>query len=161
MTTQFRKNTLGLSGEFFVAAELLRREVLAAVTYGNAKKADVVAFSASRKIAVAIEVKSTASYKRIKWVVGNKNPEPSEDIWVFVHIPEQEHESPRFFILTASEIHTILAPGEEEYRRKFLAKNGKEPTGKGVYSVRLDQVEKDYEDRWEKVLKCLEPQVDE
>lgn len=39
MTAQSRKHTLGLSGEFLVAGELLRRGLHASVTYGNAKKA--------------------------------------------------------------------------------------------------------------------------
>jgi hypothetical protein len=44
-SNQKRKYMLGLSGEFLVAGELLRREISAAVTYGNAKKADVIAVS--------------------------------------------------------------------------------------------------------------------
>ena len=45
MKSQQRKYNLSLAGDFFVAAELQRRGVMASVTYGNAKKADVVAFS--------------------------------------------------------------------------------------------------------------------
>jgi len=43
--TQARKHAIGMAGEFFVTAELLRRGLLASVSYGNAKKADVVALS--------------------------------------------------------------------------------------------------------------------
>ena len=43
MSKQSTKHKLGLSGEFLVAGELLRRGITAAVTYGNAKKADVIA----------------------------------------------------------------------------------------------------------------------
>ena len=40
MSDQARKHVLGLAGEFLVAGEILRRGITA-VTYGNAKKADV------------------------------------------------------------------------------------------------------------------------
>ena len=138
MTKQQRKYNLSLAGEFFVAAELLHRNVMASVTYGNAKKADVVAFSPETSNAQVIEVKSTSAEK---WVVGNKNPEPTEALWVLVNIPEDPGEERRYFILTAREIHSILKPGEVEYRRKYIERHGHEPTGRGVYSVRLDQVD--------------------
>jgi hypothetical protein len=65
MSTQLQKYHLSLAGEFFVAAELQRRGISAAVTYGYAKSADVVAFSMSGEKAVVIEVKSTS---QLKWV---------------------------------------------------------------------------------------------
>jgi Holliday junction resolvase len=65
MSNQSRKHTIGLAGEFLVAGELLRRGIMAAVTYGNAKQADVVAIHESR--ATSLEVKSTSESK---WVLG-------------------------------------------------------------------------------------------
>ena len=64
-STQSEKHRLGLTGEYLVAGELLRRGIDAAITYGNAKKADVVAFSEERLL--RIEVKTTS---QIKWVLG-------------------------------------------------------------------------------------------
>jgi predicted AAA+ superfamily ATPase len=81
-SNQKRKYMLGLSGEFLVAGELLRREISAAVTYGNAKKADVIAVNG--KIALPIEVKTTQEQK---WVVGGKMPESNDSIWVLVYLP--------------------------------------------------------------------------
>ena len=43
--TQDKKYKIGVSGEFLVAGELLRRDLQAAVTYGNAKRADVFVFN--------------------------------------------------------------------------------------------------------------------
>lgn len=137
ISKQQRKYNLSLAGEFFVAAELQRRGVIASVTYGNAKKAEVVAFSSNISNTLVIEVKSAAAEK---WVVGNKNPEPSEDLWVLVHIPEDQVQPTRYFILTSRDILDLLEPEELENRRKFYARNGHESTGVGVYSVRLNQV---------------------
>lgn len=136
-----------------MAAELQRRGVIASVTYGNAKEAEVVAFSSKISNALMIQVKTTAAKK---WVVGNKNPEPTEDLWVLVHIPEDQHQPTRYFILTAREIHTLLEPEELENRRKFYARNGHESTGVGVYSVRINQVNgqqiESFEDKWDTIL---------
>ncbi|MGD9583508.1 MAG: hypothetical protein AB7V26_07540 [Lysobacterales bacterium] len=85
MSKQARKHTTGLAGEFLVAGELLRRGIMAAVTYGNAKKADVIAVNGAK--AASIEVKSTS---QTKWVLGGQLPAESSNIWVLVHLPEDE-----------------------------------------------------------------------
>lgn len=123
VTTHEAKYHLSMAGEFFVAAELQRRGVSAAVTYGNAKQADVVAFSATGDNAVAIEVKCTS---QPKWVVGNLLPTRSEKPWVFVYLPVDETEAPSYYVLLQSELHDILAPIVEEHALRFKEKNGKE-----------------------------------
>ena len=147
MSRQARKHSIGLAGEFFVAAELLRRGVMASVTYGNAKRADVIAVSPSTSAAAVLEVKSTSQKK---WVIGNHVPEPTDNLWVLVHLPADES-SPRYFVATAQELHAILAPQDIEYRRRFRERNGKEFSGIGVVSIRLKEVEL-YEGEWSKVL---------
>jgi hypothetical protein len=149
MTRQDRKYSLSLAGEFFVAAELQRRGVSAAVTYGNAKQADVVVLSASGASAAVLEVKSTSS--RHKWVVGNRIPEPSEQLWVFVHIPDGEGESPRYFILASRELHGILMPYHKEYQDQYRQRYGHESTATGVVSLRLTDAGP-FEHQWDKVL---------
>src|SRR4051794_790925 len=64
MTDQARKHNIGLAGEFLVAGECLRRGFTAAVTYGHAKKADVIVVAGNR--AATIEVKTTCE---AKWIV--------------------------------------------------------------------------------------------
>ena len=72
MTKQKIKYNLGMAGEFFVAAQLQRFGLSASVTYGNAKKADVITVSEKTGKAIIIEVKSTSQKK---WVIGNYVPE--------------------------------------------------------------------------------------
>ncbi|MSQ06666.1 MAG: hypothetical protein EXR54_00745 [Dehalococcoidia bacterium] len=148
MTNQERKLFLSLAGEFFVAAELQRRGASAAVTYGNAKQADVVVLSASRVSAVVLEVNSTTAKK---WVVGNRIPEPSDQLWVFVKIPEDKKESPRYFILTSRELHGILMPYHLKYQCKYRQKYGHESTATAVVSLPLKDASS-HEARWDKVL---------
>ena len=148
MNKQSRKQSLGLAGEFLVAGELQRRGIMASVTYGNAKRADVVALSPLLTSAVVVEVKSTSSPK---WVLGNSLPDKSEKLWVLVHLPELQTESPRYFIVYSHELNLVLAPIDEKYRSNFLKKHNKAFAGKGVYSFNLKQAEP-FEGKWEKIL---------
>jgi len=149
LSRQAEKYHLSLAGEFFVAAELQRRGIAAAVTYGNAKSADVVAFSLTGERAVVVEVKSTSTRQ---WVVGGAVPAPSSKPWVFVHIPQSPEEPPSFYVLTQAELHSILAPLDAEYDRKFLAKHG-EPYGTRAAVINLAQDHAaSYKDAWKTIV---------
>jgi hypothetical protein len=140
---QDRKYMLSLSGEFLVAGELLRRNLNAAVTYGNAKKADVVAVKG--RSARSIEVKTTQEQK---WVVGGKVPEPDDSIWILVYLPHDDQKPAEFFILTGSELHAILKPIEDAWLRKCQEKHGHPMPG--VYSVRRQEIE-NHKGAWQKI----------
>lgn len=114
MSKQSRKHTIGLAGEFLVAGELLRRGIMAAVTYGNAKKADVIAINGAT--AVSLEVKSTS---QSKWVLGGELPADNSNIWVLVHLPENEIESPEYFVLISAELRKLLLSQHEAYNIKY------------------------------------------
>src|SRR2546425_3190029 len=79
---------LNLAGEFAVASELNRRRVLASVTYGASKSADVFAMNPDMTRIVRVEVKTTDKHK---WPVGEKatqvTPHSSDVFWVLVQLP--------------------------------------------------------------------------
>lgn len=147
MASQAEKYSVGMAGEHFVVAELLRRGVSASVTMGNAKRADVIAVNIDSTKVVIVEVKSS---KKKEWLVGNSLPQPSSQPWVFVQIPA-DGSSPRYFILTARELHDVLSPGNTEYRRKFHAKHGVEFTGKGVFKIKIVEAQT-FENTWKTIL---------
>lgn len=132
VSEQKNKYHLSLAGEFLVAGELQRRHVSAAVTYGNAKAADVVAFSPSGDRAIVIEVKTTS---QAKWIVGGAVPPKSNQPWVFVNLPIDETQSPEFYIMPQSELNRILTPGDTAYRVQYKAKHGNEFVGKAVVGL--------------------------
>lgn len=148
MTSQSRKHTLGLAGEFLVAGELLRRGLHASVTYGNAKKADVVILSKSRRNAVVVEVKTTSENT---WVVGSTVPDKGDDLWVFVYVPELESEPPQYFVLTSSELHSIVSSEYEAYCERYHGRHGSEFVGSAVHTLARTQAEA-FKGKWEKVL---------
>lgn len=152
MSNQAQKYHLSLADEFYVAAELQRRGISAAVTYGNAKSADVVAFSTTGENVVVIEVKSTS---QTKWVVGGKVPCPTTKPWVFVHMPLEPTVPPSFFIVLQSGLHDILAPIGIEYRRKFKEKHGVEYGDRPRVENLTKQQAAPFKDAWSKIVDQL------
>lgn len=154
MTKQNDKYQLSIAGEFFVAAQLQRLGVSASVTYGNAKRADVVAVSKTAGRALAIEVKTS---DKSRWPVGRRVPEPSKQPWVFVHFPQSKHEPPEFFVLLQRELHAILGPTEESYMQRYREKHGKEygADTPGVAAAKRSELLK-FKDNWQCILRLLE-----
>jgi len=150
MSKQSYKHRTGLAGEFLVAGELLRRGIMAGVTYGNAKKADVIAVNDTK--AVSLEVKSTS---QTKWVIGSELPPDNPNIWVLVHLPESETASPEYFILTNAELRELLMPQHEKYHKKYFAKYGKQCTSKGVVSIKRELLNENHLGAWGKVSVAL------
>jgi hypothetical protein len=151
VTKQAQKYHLSLAGEFFVAGALQRRGISAAVTYGNAKAADVVAISLNRERAVVIEVKSTA---RDEWVVGSGVPKESSEPWVFVFIPKESDEGPSFYVLLQSELRKILMDNDDGYGGRYKAKHGVDFTNRGVVKLKRSLVE-DRKNAWQKIDELL------
>jgi len=137
---------MGLAGEFLVAGELLRRDIMAAVTYGNAKKADVVAIRGSR--ATSLEVKTTSG---TKWVLGGSIPEDSESLWVLVHLPPEELASPEYYILTSAELRRLILPQHDAYNERYKLKHGKDYSAAGVVSVQRALISAEHRGAWGKV----------
>ena len=150
MTKHARKYATGLAGEFLVAGELLRRGVMAAVTYGNAKKADVVAFRAGR--AVTLEVKSTSE---AKWILGDSLPDDAASLWVLVFLPADTALPPEYFVLTSGELRDTLLPHWEAYMSRYVSKHGREFAGKGVVSVQREWLGASHRGAWHKAINAL------
>jgi hypothetical protein len=152
MTRQQEKYFLSMAGEFFVAAQLNRLKIPATVSYGNAKKADIIAFNEGRNSFVSIEVKASS---KGKWVIGERVPEPSDKIWIFVHIPEIEDKSPEFYIMTQKEIHTVLKIKEIEYWNNYKNKHGKEYGDKKGVASMIKNLAVPYRDKWDIIKQAL------
>ena len=149
MSDQSRKHSIGLAGEFLVAGELLRRGVMAAVTYGNAKKADVVALNGAR--AVTIEVKSTSEPK---WVLGGTVPEAEGNFRALVYLPQDASLPPEYYILSSAELHELVMPGHLRYLESYRLRHGREFSGKGVVSVLCEHV-KEHQSAWAKIVAAV------
>ncbi len=75
----------GISGEYFVAAELSRRGYVASLTLGNTRGIDILASDVDAKKSVGIQVK-TNQRARKEWLLNKKveDEEASNLVFVFV-----------------------------------------------------------------------------
>ena len=152
MSKQKSRYHLSMAGEYLVAAQLQRLELMSSVTYGNAKSADVIAFNSTSDKATVIEVKTSS---KGKWPIGSRVPDPSNKLWVFVHLPESVIETPEFFILTQEDIHNELKPEQDLYFKNYKEKHGVEYGDKpGVAALKIKHAEK-YKDKWSTIVDSI------
>jgi hypothetical protein len=172
-SNQEEKELKGMAGEFLVAAELNRRGIHAAVTYGSAKRADVYAFAPTSDRTARIEVKSTPLGSR-KWVIGpkilDKDRWPDSVFWVLVLLPSPHpprHDTsdairgahaPRFFVFTARELGERITALHQQYANGFLHRHGKPFEGPGVIQLPTADAAT-FENRWDKLEEYLRTTV--
>ena len=124
-------NSTGLSGEYFVAGELLRRGFNVAITMGNAKAIDLIAEKNGKTF--PIQVKSIYKKKNVGWPI-LKSKIKRNHFYVFVNLNGDKLLHPEFFISTASEA-----------KRKI-----KEYSTRGILNMYLINNDK-FKNRWDKI----------
>lgn len=94
------RNNTGLSGEYFVAAELYRRGWSVGMTIGNAKAVDL--FAEKDSIRIAIQVKSIYKKKNVGWPI-MRDQIRNDCFYIFVNLNATTMTLPDYFICTADE----------------------------------------------------------
>ena len=98
--SEIPRNNTGLSGEYFVAAELYRRGWSVGMTIGNAKSVDLFAEKEKRRI--AIQVKSIYKRKNVGWPIMKDNVR-TDCFYIFVNLNADSMGAPDYFICTFRE----------------------------------------------------------
>jgi hypothetical protein len=93
-------NNTGLSGEYFVAAELYRRGWSVGMTIGNAKAVDL--FAEKEDCLVQVQVKSIYKKKNVGWPM-MKDKVKKDCIYVFVNLNADQMTMPDYYIATSEE----------------------------------------------------------
>jgi predicted AAA+ superfamily ATPase len=97
---EIQSNSTGLSGEYFVAAELLRRGYSVGITMGNAKAIDILAEKDGNQF--IIQVKAIFKKKNVGWPM--MTDKVIENIfYVFVNLNGDKMAEPDYFIATGKE----------------------------------------------------------
>jgi len=114
----------GVSGEYFVAAELSRRGYIASITLRNTRGIDVLCSNEDASKQVSIQVKTTKESNRV-WIVDKKAEDfySPNHFYVFVMLNSQDVK-PDFFIVPSK----VVAKFVKEDHQKWL--KGKSKTGK-------------------------------
>ena len=144
--SQLESTLVGVTGEYYVAAELSIRGYLASVTLRNSRGIDIIASNSDASRSISIQVK-TSKKGLPKWVLTKKAEDFCSDnhFYVFTRLNEIG-QRPVFYIVPSTVVAGYCAKTHKQYVR------GKKKDG----SPRKDssmRIFEDYEDvyreRWE------------
>lgn len=102
---EIQAGSTGLSGEYFVAAELLRRGFNVGITMGNVKSIDILAEKSGKQY--IIQVKAIFKNKNVGWLM-MKDKIVSNLFYVLVNLNEDRMAQPEYFIAKGSEISRLV-----------------------------------------------------
>ena len=134
----------GSAGEYFVAAELSRRGVVAALTMSGTDAFDILAVNKAGD-SYSIQVKTTQYEKKLRWLLSSKDEKPKADFYVFVNLNGTEKQ-PDYYIMRATEVAAAI----KEEHETWLAKPKRDGTAHKPINMRqiiIDQQDKS-KDRW-------------
>lgn len=112
----------GIAGEFYVAAELTKRGMIATITGKNTKDIDIIAANPNTGKTVLVQVKEKSlNNKSPEWVMGEvKTSQVNMDVWyIFVDLANYE-----CHIISARELAPIVKKRQDDYNNG-VNKNGK------------------------------------
>jgi hypothetical protein len=98
---EISRNNTGLSGEYFVAAELYRRGWSVGMTIGNAKAVDL--FAEKNDKIIPIQVKSIYEKKNVGWPL-MRDKIKNGCVYIFVNLNADTMMPPDYFICTSNEV---------------------------------------------------------
>lgn len=128
---EIQRSSTGLSGEYFVAAELLRRGYSVGITMGNAKAIDILAEKDGKQF--IIQVKAIFKKKNVGWPI--MVDKVNESIfYVFVNLNGDKMTEPDYFIATGIEAKQKV----------------KQYTTRGIIDLTTLNNE-DFKNRWDKI----------
>mgnify|MGYP006902873074 FL=1 len=103
----------GSAGEYFVAAELSRRGVVAALTMSGTDAFDILAVNKAG-CSYSIQVKTTQYEKELRWLLCSKDEKPKADFYVFVNLNGTEKQ-PDYYIMPAAEVAAAIKEEHETW----------------------------------------------
>src|SRR6266853_5442823 len=137
---------VGVSGEYFVAAELSRKGYVASLTLRNTRGIDVLVGNSDASKSVGIQVKTNRGNKK-SWVLSEKAETYFSDtlFYVFVNLIGP-NERPAYHVVPSKTVAEFLTADH----RAWLAKSGKrgKPHQDNPVRVFVDKESK-YLDKWE------------
>ena len=136
----------GVSGEYFVAAELTRRGYVCSVTLKNTKGIDILVCNEDATKTLGIQVK-TNQKNRTEWVLNEKSEKLTDEniFYVFVKLWKIE-ELPEFFIVPSK----IVSESIKLDHYTWLSEIGKKGQKRNDNSLRkFKDYNKEYLNRWD------------
>ena len=149
------KENLNLAGEYAVASELFRRDVLAQLTFGNRKKADILVLNEQngRLFCVEVKAKQGNEFPAVKGITG-------DSFLVFVDFKgKTAQERPDFYVLSSKDWENyiqqyVLPEGSVTIDKNNCPTWSDGFVGAGVKPSQINQ----HKEKWEKLL-LVKPSV--
>jgi len=142
--TRQNKILTGVSGEYFVAAELSRRGYVASLTLRNTRGIDILASNLDATRSVGIQVK-TCFGKKPQWILTQKAEIDTAENLFYVFVALNGMEVPDYFIVPRAVVATYVKSSHSQW----LAKPGAD--GKAHRDSALRQFrdpDKKYHNAW-------------
>ena len=137
----------GVSGEYYVAAELSRRGYLASITLHNTKGIDILCSNADATKSVGIQVKTGSDLRRV-WILSQKGDHYHADnlFYVFVNLDDDVNTKPEFTVVPSKVVADYIRTRHEEW----LKGTKRDGTARKDFSMRIFRdLEEHYLNRWE------------
>jgi|SRR5581483_7791160 len=147
METTRNKVLTGVTGEYYVAAELSRRGYLASITLRNTKGVDILCSNSDASKLVGIQVKARTGDRR-SWILTEKGENYYADnlFYVFVNVSENISSHPEFSIVPSK----IVADYIREHHAEWLLSSKKNGDPRKNTSMRkFRDLEETYLNRWD------------
>lgn len=148
MNSQSKVSTIlaGVSGEYFVAAELSRRGYICSVTLKNTKGIDILVCNEEATKTLGIQVK-TNQINRSEWVLSDKSERLIDEtiFYVFVNLREI-NDLPEFYVVPSKIVSEYIISNH----KSWLSEPGKKGQQRNDSSMRkFRDYEKKYLNRWD------------
>lgn len=114
----------GISGEYFVAAELSKRNLIASITLRNTRGVDILCSDSNSKKSIGIQVKTSHGSNRT-WILNQKAEEYYGEnlFYVFVNLNDNK-KHPDFFIVPSKIVSNTISKSHKKWL-KTPGKNGR------------------------------------
>lgn len=119
-------NIVGVTGEYYVSAELGKRSILALITPKNNPLFDIVAVSANANRIVSIQVKTMSERNKQGWKLGKDICSPKNNPNLFVVLVNLTGSEIEYYIY---EYDTLSSRVQDVYSR-YLAKSKRDGTAR-------------------------------
>jgi hypothetical protein len=136
----------GVAGEYYVAAELSRRGIIASITLRNTRGTDILATKGDGTLSATIQVKTTRK-KRASWILNEKAETyaSKRHFYVFVCLGEVG-ERPEFYVVPSK----VVARFTRTSHARWLAAPNKDGKPHNDSSMRkFKDLEEKYLERWD------------
>lgn len=140
-------NTLiGSAGEYFVAGELSRHGIVAALTMAGTDAFDILAVSKKGKH-FAIQVKTT-QYDKASWLLGKKDEQVNGENSFYVFVRLKGEQLPDYYIVSADIVSETISLEHQEWL-KAPERNGRPHKDNNMREFRIALHDPRYYNRWD------------